>query len=83
MKLQACELSTLIEESTLRVVSEYNLFELVLKWINFDRAVREEHTALLMESVRLPLLTGEQLVEMVSHPSRQNTTVHVSMVKLS
>ena len=65
-KLQASELSTLIKENTLRVVTEYSLFELVLKWINFDRPNREQYTAMLMEGVRLPLLTGEQLVDMVT-----------------
>ena len=34
----------------------------MLKWLRYDRAAREQHTAQLIERIRLPLLSGEELV---------------------
>ncbi len=65
-KLTSGQLCQLLAENSLRVVSEYKLFELVLRWINVDRTDRDCHTAELMNFVRLPLLSGEELVEKVS-----------------
>ena len=64
-KLTHTQLSALLEKNSLLVTSEYRLFELVLKWINCKQE-RHEHVAELMKNVRLPLLTGEELVEKVS-----------------
>ena len=66
MKLNHNQLAGLIQESSLKVVSEYVLFDLVLKWIKHDFGPREQYTAQLMQNVRLPLLSGEELVEKVS-----------------
>ena len=66
MKLDCAQLTSLLEENTLRIVSEYILFEVVLKWIRYDGSVRHQYTSQLMEKVRLPLLSGEELVEKVS-----------------
>lgn len=65
MKLNHRQLSTIIKDSSLRIMSEYILFELVLRWINHDKTVRQEFTSQLMENIRLPLLSGEELVEKV------------------
>ncbi len=50
----------------MQVLSEYKLFELVLKWINYSRRDREQYVAELMSRLRLPLLSGEELVDKVS-----------------
>ena len=60
------QLSSLLEKNNLCVVSEYKLFELVLKWIDADPDARTRHTPQLMRNIRLPLLSGEELVEKVS-----------------
>lgn len=65
-KLSCNQLSSLLAENSLGVSSEYVLFELVLKWIRFDEAQRERLIAPLMRNIRLPLLSGEELVEKVS-----------------
>ena len=65
VELTAAQLASLVQENGLVVVSEYVLFELVLKWIKYDRCMREQFTAKLIEKVRLPLLSGEELVEKV------------------
>lgn len=55
----------MLAENSLRVNSEYRLFELVLRWIKNDREGRQPFVADLMSNVRLPLLSGEELVEKV------------------
>lgn len=65
-KLTSTQMASLLSENCLRVMSEYRLFELVLKWIAFDKANRESSVADLMRNVRLPLLSGEELVDKVS-----------------
>ena len=67
MKLDAGQFAALLQENSLRIASEYALFDFVLKWLRYDRTAREQHTAQLIERIRLPLLSGEELVEKVSH----------------
>lgn len=55
----------MLAENSLRVNSEFRLFELVLRWIKFDREARQSSVAELMRNIRLPLLSGEELVEKV------------------
>lgn len=65
-KLNQTQLCSILTEDSLRVMSEYRLFERVLQWIEKDPEKHEAYTAELMKHVRLPLLTGEELVEKVS-----------------
>lgn len=65
-KLSCAQLASLLSENSLCVQSEYILFELVLKWIEFEEAERRLNIAALMRNIRLPLLSGEELVEKVS-----------------
>ncbi|XP_074645691.1 kelch-like protein 9 [Tubulanus polymorphus] len=65
-KLNSHQLGWLLQENSLKVESEYKLFEIILKWVNNDPQCREEHLPQLMGGIRLPLLTGEELVEKVS-----------------
>ena len=65
-KLTHVQLSCLLSENSLLVSSEFRLFELVLKWIFYNPTERVTHVAELMRNVRLPLLSGEELVEKVS-----------------
>ena len=65
-QLTSAQMASLLAEDGLRVNSEYRLFELVMKWINHDLESRQEFVASLVKQLRLPLLTGEELVEKVS-----------------
>ncbi|XP_064641579.1 kelch-like protein 13 isoform X2 [Lineus longissimus] len=65
-KLTSSQLSLLLEENGLKVVTEFKLFELVQTWVNFDPKGREHFVTMLMSKLRLPLLSGEELVEKVS-----------------
>jgi len=64
-KLNKRQLSQLLEDNGLQISSEYLLFELVLCWMK-GKKEREQYVAELMRNVRLPLLSGEELVEKVS-----------------
>ena len=66
MKLTAAQLTSLLSDNALCVASEYRLFELVVRWVRHDVLSREQHISQLMFHVRLPLCTGEELVEKVS-----------------
>jgi len=66
MKLSASQLTSLLSDNALCVASEYRLFDLILGWVRHDLRAREQHISQLMFHIRLPLCTGEELVEKVS-----------------
>ena len=65
-KLNHHQLNSMLKENGLKVISEYKLFELVLKWINQSKVDREKYLSELMYNIRLPLLSGEELVDKAS-----------------
>jgi hypothetical protein len=65
-KLSHLELAQLVESNSLRVSSEYRLFEHVMKWINYDKESRKQYAPMLINRVRLALIPSQQLVEKVS-----------------
>lgn len=66
MKLSASQLTSLLSDNALCVASEYRLFDLVIGWVRHDLHARESLISQLLFHVRLPLCTGEELVERVS-----------------
>ena len=64
--LSSAQLAELLGENGLEIASEFQIFELVLQWINYRQKERLQYLALLMSNVRLPLMSGEDLVEKVS-----------------
>jgi len=66
MKLSVLQLTSLLSDNALCVASEFRLFELVMRWVRYDLSSREQHIHQLMFHVRLPLCTGEELVDKVS-----------------
>lgn len=64
--LSQIQLSQMLQANSLKVISEYKLFELVLKWVSHLPEEREAFVPDLMRHVRLPLLSGEELVDKVS-----------------
>ncbi|CAH1780031.1 unnamed protein product [Owenia fusiformis] len=73
-RLNHIQLAAMLEENSLNVAAEYKLFQHVLDWIDHDRKEREVHLPVLMQNIRLPLLSGEELVDKVSQVDimRQN-----------
>ena len=65
-KLTNDQLSSLLVENTLKVESEAKLFDMVVKWVRHKQHERQKYLATLMAKVRLPLLSGEELVDLVS-----------------
>jgi kelch-like protein 2/3 len=55
----------LISSDRLTVPSEEKVFECVILWVYHDLEKRQNDLALLMEHVRLPLLSQEYLVQRV------------------
>uniref|UniRef100_A0A670XUB6 Kelch like family member 2 n=1 Tax=Pseudonaja textilis TaxID=8673 RepID=A0A670XUB6_PSETE len=59
------QVCSLISSDKLTVASEEKVFEAVIAWVNYDKNVRQELMARLMEHVRLPLLSKDYLVQRV------------------
>lgn len=49
----------------LKVPSEETVFEAVMKWIKHKFEDRKEHLPILLENVRLPLLTPRYLTDVI------------------
>jgi kelch-like protein 2/3 len=62
MCLMAHEVAELISSDDLGVRTEEHVFEAVLAWVKHDEQMREKDLPILMERVRLPLLSKEYLV---------------------
>merc|ERR1712008_32175 len=60
------EVSTLVGEDELFVISEAFVFNAVLSWVKVDRDNRSEHLPFLLAKVRLPLLTPQFLSDTVA-----------------
>lgn len=65
LSLSSLQVAKLICSDRLTVSNEEMVFEAVMSWVTHDREHREDHIAMLMEHVRLPLLTQEYLVQRV------------------
>lgn len=59
------QVAKLICSDRLMVPSEEKVFECVISWVHHDLEKRQNDLALLMEHVRLPLLSQEYLVQRV------------------
>lgn len=59
------QVAKLICSDRLMVASEEKVFECVISWVHHDLERRQNDLALLMEHVRLPLLSQEYLVQRV------------------
>ncbi|KAL6439278.1 hypothetical protein ACFW04_003868 [Cataglyphis niger] len=65
LTLAADQVAKLICSDRLMVPSEEKVFECVISWVHHDLEKRQTDLALLMEYVRLPLLSQEYLVQRV------------------
>lgn len=64
-KLSTSQLEVLLSSDNLHVSSEFKLFQLIIQWI-IQSNDREQCVPALISNIRLPLLSGEELVEHVS-----------------
>ena len=76
MCLLAHEVAELISSDDLGVRTEEHVFEAVLAWVKHDEEMREKDLPILMERVRLPLLSKEYLVSSVeAEPIMRSNTI--------
>ncbi|XP_043268337.1 kelch-like protein 18 isoform X2 [Venturia canescens] len=66
LNLTFVNLKELVSRDELYVVSELQVFEAIIKWINHDVEQRVDHLAALLAHVRLPLLSPEILADRVA-----------------
>jgi kelch-like protein 2/3 len=65
LALNAEQVASLIGSDKLTVDGEEKVFESVLNWVKYDEEGRQQFVPMLMEHVRLPLLSQEYLVNRV------------------
>ncbi|RVE44844.1 hypothetical protein evm_010499, partial [Chilo suppressalis] len=65
LSLQAEQLASLLKSDDLNVISEENVFESLMIWVQHEIANREQHLATLLKLVKLPLLSSEFLIDIV------------------
>jgi hypothetical protein len=61
LSLQVEQLSNLLKSDDLNVVTEENVFESLMNWVQHDNANREQHLPSLLKLIKLPLLSSEVL----------------------
>ena len=64
-KLNEAFLAKLLSDDSLKVTSELHVFEILLKWVEFDHDTRVPILSRLMCHVRLPLIKAQDLVDVV------------------
>lgn len=63
--LQSDQLSSLLKSDDLNVVTEENVFESLMTWVQHDSANRENYLPTLLKLIKLPLLSSEYLIDKV------------------
>jgi len=71
--LTAEQVAQLISSDTITVPSEERVFESVISWIQYDPESRSKFLPILIEHVRLPLLSQEYLIQRVTTESLLKT----------
>ncbi|CAH2047275.1 unnamed protein product, partial [Iphiclides podalirius] len=65
LTLQADQLASLLKSDDLNVVSEENVFESLMTWVQHDNVNRENNLPTLLKLIKLPLLSSEYLIDKV------------------
>ncbi|XP_026748878.1 kelch-like protein 5 [Galleria mellonella] len=65
LSLQADQLANLLKSDDLNVVTEENVFESLMTWVQHDSPNRESHLPTLLKLIKLPLLSSEYLIDKV------------------
>ena len=61
--LSASVISSLLKSEDLKIESETDILDLVLKWYKYDTTQRKEDVLILLQSIRMPLVPWDQLNE--------------------
>ena len=75
-KLSCDHLCTLLQSNRLKISSELTLFGHVLRWLDFDLAVRNHEAPNLFQHVRFSLMKPEELVDKVSRTHFMQSNAH-------
>lgn len=59
LALHADQLATLLKSDDLNVVTEENVFESLMTWVQHDSENRKQHLPTLLKLIKLPLLSSE------------------------
>lgn len=59
LALHRDQLASLLSSDDLNVVTEENVFESLMAWVQHDSANREQHLSTLLKLIKLPLLSSE------------------------
>lgn len=59
LSLQTEQLASLLKSDDLNVVTEENVFESLMTWVQHDSANREQYLPTLLKLIKLPLLSSE------------------------
>ncbi|XP_013138064.1 PREDICTED: kelch-like protein 5 [Papilio polytes] len=65
LSLQVDQLANLLKSDDLNVISEEDVFDSVMTWVQHDNINREKHLPTLLKLVKLPLLSSEYLIDKV------------------
>ncbi len=65
LKLSLDEVESFLSNDQLNVENEFEVYQAVVEWVEHDRAKRSQHMFEVLQLVRLPLLTPEQLLKRV------------------
>ncbi|KAK5640680.1 hypothetical protein RI129_009227 [Pyrocoelia pectoralis] len=65
LSLSSHQVSKLISSDRLTVATEEKVFECVISWVQHDLEDRQKYLSILMEHVRLPLMSQDYLVQRV------------------
>ncbi|KAL0830632.1 hypothetical protein ABMA28_002774 [Loxostege sticticalis] len=65
LSLQTDQLASLLKSDDLNVVTEENVFESLMTWVQHDSANREQYLPTLLKLIKLPLLSSEYLIDKV------------------
>ena len=66
LNLNLSDVSDMVNEDELFVISEQCVFNAILRWVKFNRESRQDHLPYLLAKVRLPLLSPQFLSDTVA-----------------
>lgn len=69
LHLNSTELEELIRSNEIEVTNEQTVYNCVFKWINFEKANREQYISQLLQYVRLPLLSPQFITDVCDEES--------------
>jgi len=69
LQLAPEQLTPIITSDELRVLNEERVYESVIRWVKYDIPMRKKYFEMLIENVRLPMLSPDYLIDQVESES--------------